>query len=346
MTMDRTHWQYWRKELAAPGSQPRNEVTVPVAGYWRADGAKSKPSWPVAVWYDDDGTPHHKVGNSQKDGHDEFSTFLTDATWSRCVAVEHADYLVAMDTGRWASDGKHARNMTEAELHDIDLAPGANAAPVEDTIEEQIAAAVAKADAIKVIKTEDEARVANELAAKLKLLFDMGDTERIKEKRPHDEAAAGVQAKWLPIINPASTARERLVGKDGVVKRWLKAEQARIDEEANQARLAQQAEDDRIRQENEKAAAEAADKGESAPAPIPAPEPPPAAAPQRARAGSTFGRATGLRKVTRAKITDIGKLLQALSTHKEMLEFAQTLANRAAKAGIPLDGMEIEEVME
>jgi hypothetical protein len=29
-----------------------------------------------------------------------------------------------------------------------------------------------------------------------------------------------------------------------------------------------------------------------------------------------------------------------------MLEFAQTLANRAAKAGIPLDGMEIEEVME
>lgn len=346
MTDQRTLWRYWRTELAAPGTQPRNEVTVPIAGYYRADGAKSKPSWPVAVWYDDDGTPHHKVGNNQKDGHDEFSMFLTDATWARCVAVTHDQYLIAMDTGRWPGDGKHARNMTEAELHDIDLAPGDNAAPVEDTIEEQIAAAVAKADAIKVIKNEDEARVANELAAKLKLLFDMGDTERIKEKRSHDEAAAAVQAKWLPIINPASTARDRLVGKDGVVKRWLKAEQARIDEEARQARIAAQAEADRIQQENEKAAAEAADKGEAAPAPIPAPEPPPAAEPQRARAGSTFGRATGLRKVTRAKITDIGKLLQALSTHKEMIEFAQTLANRAAKAGIPLDGMEIEEVME
>ena len=344
--MDRTHWAYWRKELAAPGSQPRNEVTGPVAGYWRADGAKTKPSWPVAVWYDDDGTPHHKVGNSQKDGEDAFSLFLTEATWLRCIAVQHAEYLVAMDTGRWPSDGKHARNMDEAELHDIDTASGDNAAPADESLAEQIAAAVAKAEAITSIKTEDEARIANELASKLKVLFDLGDAERIKEKRPHDQAAADVQAKWLPIISPATNARERLVGKDGVVKRWLKAEQARIDEEARKERdrIAEEAE--RVRQENEKATAEAAGKGEPAPAPIPAPEPAPAAEPQRARAGSTFGRATGLRKVTRAKITDIGKLLQALSTHKEMVEFAQTLANRAAKAGIPLAGMEIEEVME
>lgn len=339
-------WSYWRAELKAPGSQPRNEVEQRVAGYWRADGARTKPSWPVAVWYDEDGTPHHKVGNSQKDGDDQFLAFLSEATWLRTVAVTHADYLVAMETGKWPSDGKHARHMDAAELHDIDVKPGDNAAPVDETIAEQIDAAVAKAAAITSVKTDAEAQAANELADKLNALFKVGDAARAAEKLPHDNAAKAVQAKWLPIISPASDARERLVGKGGVVKQYLKAKQDRLDEEARKERERQQAEADRIRQENEKRAAEAADKGEAAPAPIPAPEPAPAAEPQRAQAGNSFGRATGLRKVTSAQIDDIEKLLIALKGHKEMVAFAQTLANRAAKAGITLDGMTILETLE
>lgn len=344
MTDQRTLYRYWRVELAAPGSQPRNEVEVPIDGFWRAVAAKSKADYPVAIWHDGDDEVI-KVGNKKFAGNMPEGNDFRDGTWNHCQAVTQEVYQAALDTGFWP-DGKNARKMDDAEKMGIDVGSGDNAAPIEETIEEQIDAAVAKAQAITSIKTEDEARVANELAAKLKILFDLGDAARVQEKAPHDQAAKDVQAKWLPIIVPASDARERLVGKGGLVKRWLQAEQARIDEEARIERQRIAAEAERIRQENEKAAAEATDKGEPAPAPVAAPDPAPAAEPQRARAGSTFGRATGLRKVTRAKITDISKLLQALSAHKEMVEFAQTLANRAAKAGIPLDGMEIITDME
>lgn len=336
-------YTYWKAEIAAPGSQSR-DTTEDVTGFWRHRAAKTKIDWPIAIWFEND-APKIKVGNSLTEGDDALLEFLSGGTWLNAVAVSHGDYLAAMETGLW-SDGKPARKMSEAERMGVEPVAGDNAAPVDESIADQIEAAVEKARQITKVETEAQAKAANELADRLHALFKLGDAERVKEKTPFDEGAKAVQAKWLPIINPASAERERLVGRGGVVKQWLKAEQDRLDREAAEERRRQQEEAERIRLENEKAAAEAAEAGEPTPEPIAPPEPVPAAEPQRARAGNSFGRATGLRKVTRAKIIDIGKLLQALSTHREMVEFAQTLANRAAKAGIPLDGMEIEETME
>ena len=335
-------WKFWSADLKE--QQDHANLTDIGQGFWRQRSAKSKPDYPIAVWFEED-APVIKVGNSVKRGADELLVFLSEATWLNSIAVTHADYKSAMDSGFW-SDGKPARKMDEAERHGIDVSAGDNAAPVEETLAEQIATAVAKAEAITKISTEADAKAANELAEKLNVLFKLGDAERAKEKAPFDQGAKDVQARWLPIINPATEARERLVGKGGLVKRWLMEEQRKIDEAAAAERKRIIDEGEAARRANEQAAAEAADKGVPAPEPIAAPAPAPAAEPPRARAGSSFGRATGLRKTVRANITDISKLLQALATHKEMLEFAQTLANRAAKAGIPLDGMEIVETME
>lgn len=340
--MSDQNWTFWRSDLASP--QDHNNVTEPGSGFWRCRAAKTKPDWPIAIWWDGV-TPNVKVGNNLTTGDDALLEFLSGSTWLKATAVSHADYKQAIDTGKWP-DGKPARHMDEAEKHDISTEPGDNAAPIEETLAEQIAAAVEKAQAITKITNADEARAANELADKLAALFKTGDAKRAEEKRPHDEAAKAVQAKWLPIITPATDARERLVGRGGLVKQWLKAEQDRIDREHREEKERQRQEAERIRQENEKAAAEAAEQGKDAPAPIPQPEPETPAVAPRAQAANSLGRATGLRKVTRAKITDMGKLLLALQDHREMREFAQTLANRAAKAGIPLDGMEIEETME
>lgn len=340
----------WFSELKTPTDPERrgdrSHDAAVLSGFWRAVAAKTKPDYPVAIWAGDEGKILFQIGRKLRNTieHEAEWNDFAESTWLHCIAVRENDYHNAVLGGFWP-DGKPARQMDTAERMGIDVKSGDNRAPVDETIEEQIAAAVAKADAIVAVTSEADARVANELAEKLAVLFKMGDAERVKEKTPFDEGAKAVQAKWLPIINPATDARTRVIA---LTKAWLKAEQKRIDDAAAEERRKRQAEVDaeneRIRAENAKRMEEADQSGkdvdlqpEVAAAPVEAP---------KAKAASTYGRSTGLRKVTRAKIIDIEKLLIALATHKEMVEFAQTLANRAAKAGIPLDGMEIEETME
>lgn len=335
-------YQIWRAELT--GKEPERMNVDPQDGFWRLDGARTKPSYPVAIWHPATGTKAIvRIGRRDiEEDSDEWFEFGQNG-WMHCVAVEKTAYDEARATGRWA-DNKPARQMDEAEKLGIDVSTGGNNPPLNDAIGDQIAAAVESAQKITAVTNADEARKANEMAERLAGLFKIGDAERDKEKRPHDEASKAVQAKWLPIITPASDERTRVLK---LAKDWIKAEEARLAREAQAERQRQQAaidkENERIRLENEKAKGEAPAgaevelQPELAPAVVETP---------KVQATSTYGRATGLRTVKKGKITDIVKLLTALSTHKEMVEFAQTLANRAAKAGIPLDGMEIEEVRE
>lgn len=350
----------WREGFKNPDAierDPIGDIAVLISGFWRIEGAKTKPSYPCAIYVQETATGPltiFQIGRRKPMNNlehpKEWVDFI-DGSWRKCLPVTKGDWAQALETGFWPIDNKPSRQMGEAEKLGIDVKPGDNRAPVDETISEQIAAAVAKADAIKDVSNDADARTANELADKLNVLFKLGDAERVKEKTPFDQGAKDVQAKWLPIITPATDARERLIGKDGLVKRWLRAEQKRIDDAAAEERRKRQAEVDaeneRIRAENAARVAAQAEAGVPDEAPDLLPEVTAAPVePVRAKAASTFGRSTGLRKVTRGKIIDIGKLLQALSTHKEMVEFAQTLATRAAKAGIELEGMEIETVME
>lgn len=348
-------YAYWYSELQAQldGFVPTIDAPkkdqwdekASISGYWRVRAAKTKPDTSVMIYRPDPAVDSYiyQVGRQQPrasaDDEKAFYDFIS-STFPHCSAVKRAEYDAAMtaDVGVWPSDGKDVWAKTVAEK--LDIQPGDNLATTEELIADRISTLVEKANAIERVTTADEARLANELSERLKVLFDEGDAARAKEKAPFDQGAKVVQDKWLPIIVPAKNARDRLVAPGGLVKQWLKAEDDRIRKEADDARRKRQAE---IDAENAAKAKEAEEKGEEAPPPVVLAEP---VAPTRPKAASTFGRSTGLRKVTRAKITDIVKLVAALATHKEMVEFAQTLANRAAKAGITLDGMEIEETME
>lgn len=308
-------WQYWRAELKAPGSQPRNEVEQRVAGYWRADGAKSKPSWPVAVWYDEDGTPHHKVGNSQKDGEDLFLQFMSEATWLRCVAVPHIDYLVAMETGLWPSDGKHARHMDEAERHGIDITPGDNAAPVEEALDDQIASLASKIDKTPEPASQEQANALSGLLDKMRTLLRLAEAERVKEKEPHKTAAENVDAKWRIIKTPGERAG---IAGEARRKAFLKKEQARLNE--------------RIRAENEKRAAEALPPAEAA----------------RAAAGAAFGRVTGLKKVRVVDVVDFHVLGNHLidGGDEDMQAYLMDRAKKATRAKVTLPGVTTKEELQ
>lgn len=356
-------WAQWRSELREPlalerrGDRPSEPARM--SGYWRKVGARTEFDEPIAIWTED-GMDVIQFGFDDKaerwsapaiiniDGR-RWTSFL-QWSWIKCEAVEKADWSSAIDTGRWP-DGKASRRMDVAEKLGIDVEAGDNAAPVSEQIEDQINSAVDSAKKITEVKNAADARKANEMAERLNGLFNMGDAERDKQKRPHDDASKAVQAHWLPIINPAKDERTRVIR---LAKDWMRAEEQRLLAEAEMDRLAKQvaidAENKRIADENAKRIADAQEQGtidqpDVEPELI-APLAPAAVEKPKVQATSTYGRASSLRTVKKAEITDIGKLLVSLSTHKEMVEFAQTLANRAAKAGITLDGMKIIEVRE
>lgn len=346
--MTATNYAYWRQELKTPG-QSRDTADTPTNGFYRAKAAKTKPDYPVAIWHttDVDEVEIIKIGNKQIDGKSAEGNDFRDGTWQHCEAVTNEVYDAAMETGFWP-DGKNARKMSDEERMGIDISAGDNAAPIEESLAEQIESAVAKASAITSVKTEAEAKAANELADKLQTLFKLGEAERVKEKTPHDEAAKAVQAKWLPIINPASDARERLVGKGGLVKQWLKVEQDKIDAaaRAERQRLAEEAE--RIRLENEKRAAEAAEAGEPEPAPVMPEISAPAVETQRATAGSTFGRSSGLRKVTVVDTIDVAVLTKHFidSADEDFSTYLNTRAAKAVRAKVKLPGVTTKDQMQ
>lgn len=355
-------WRYWRAELKAPGSMPR-DTNDRVAGYYRSDGARTKPSWPVAVWYDIDGTPNVKVGNSHKIGEAEYMTFKGEATWLRCVAVEHAEYLAAMEFGRW-SDGKHARHLDAEEK--LDIIPDTPADEGGNMVDEdgqpidqfwaQIKAKLEKAQeaitALGKIDTEDKA---TKMAAQIEILREagkLGEAQRKIEKAPWDTGAAAVQTKWVPVLTPASDAIK--LGVDAIDK-FQKAERARLqaiaDEEARvererlQAIADAEAETERARLQAIADAA-AAEKGQTAEAVVVEAEVVEVAAPvvEAPRVSTAYGRAVTKAVHRKGKIVDQAKFIKAIKDGDDFKEFLQNKANALARAKTKVAGMEIEEV--
>lgn len=361
--MSNEDYHYWRQELKAPGTLMR-DTNQRVAGYWRSDGARTKPSWGVAIWYDDDGTPHVKIGNSQKDGEAEYMTFKTEATWLRCSAVPHADYLVAMETGFWPSDQKHARHL-DAETK-LDIIPDTPAEEGGNMVDEdgkpidqfwaQIRDKLAKAEAaIFLLGKIDSEDKATKLAAQIEILREagkLGEAQRKIEKAPWDTGAAAVQTKWVPILTPASDAIK--LGVEAIDK-YQKAERARLqaiaDEAARVERVRLQAiadETARVEQERLQALADAAaaEKGmtaelveveaeqvEVAPVVVEAP-----------RVSTAYGRAVTKAVVRKGKIVDQAKFIKAIKDGDDFKEFLQNKANALARAKTKVAGMEIEGV--
>lgn len=349
--MAQNDWATWQAEIGGAMVDHQNlGIEHGIVGYWRMEGARTKPAYPVALWRPDGAeSMTFQIGrqrpmNSATDA-TEWAEFLGSG-WLHCKAVRKAEWASALEHGIWPSDGKDSRQRTDDEKLGIAPTEGGNNPPREELIEDQIAAAVESAKKIEKVTNADEARKANEMAERLQALYRLGDAERDAQKRPHDEAAKAIQARWLPIITPAEMERKRLIA---AAKEWIKAEEVRVAREAEAERKRRQAEIDAaneaIRKANEEAAGNAPIgvevelQQEIAPAKVETP---------KVQAGSTYGRATGLRTVTRANVTDMKALLLALlaTKHPELLALAQKLADRAAVAGIPLDGMEITKTRE
>jgi hypothetical protein len=195
---------------------------------------------------------------------------------------------------------------------DLSHDPSTNAPPVDEVLKDQITEAITSAEKFETVKTQGEADKAAEILDRLRKLWKDGDTARATEKKPHDDAASKVQAKWLPVIDPARIAATELKGK---VAAFLKAEEDRV-------RIAH---------------AQAAEGDAEAAMPLP-----------KVQARTAYSRATSLRTVRRGWITDHKKFVAALIKNKDQdfIDFLTNKANALARAKTTLPGMEIKETKE
>ncbi|MBL4691725.1 MAG: hypothetical protein JKY92_00120 [Magnetovibrio sp.] len=209
-----------------------------------------------------------------------------------------------------------------------------NAPPSEfETLLDEIESAAGLVEGLQ-IDNQKSADQAQNVRDRLNALSKQADSLRVAEKRPHDDAGKAVQAKWKPLVDQAKGAADSIRGLLTAYIRKVKAEEDARQREAEAKRIADiEAAAKKAEKQGEdpaKAAAKAA--AETTPEPEPA---------KTQSFGGSYGKKASTRAVKSAKIIDFDKTLMALKDHAEMREFVQKLANRAAKAGVPLDGVEI-----
>ncbi len=190
------------------------------------------------------------------------------------------------------------------------------------------------------IENQGQADAVGRIVAETKKLRKDADAARAEEKRPHDEAAKAVQAKWKPLLDRAETIIEaaqrplttylaKLAAQQAEAERIAREEAERKAQEAIAAARKAESMDDlehakALQDEADKAAKEAAKAG-------------------RAKAHVAGGeRAIGLRSYKVATVTDRRAALNWIAKHDPaaLTAFIEEYATRHAPTR-PMDGVEV-----
>lgn len=178
------------------------------------------------------------------------------------------------------------------------------------------------------VTTPEEAEAIDLLIKMARSARDEADKQRAAEKKPHDDAAKAVQARWKPLVDSAQRILDVCLEKVGS---WRVAEAKRKQDEADRAaaaaELQRQAEIDATRAAaGNLAALEEADQQA-------------AAADQAERVAKAAGKAAktgnGLRTVVRAEITDFAAAARFYwaPERERFVALVQEFAQRDARAG-------------
>jgi hypothetical protein len=197
------------------------------------------------------------------------------------------------------------------------------------------------------VTTQAMADKIGELMSRLRLAEKTADALRVREKKPYDDAAKAVQAKWKPVLEKASRAVE--VCKQALSP-FLKAEAQRLrDEQAAahaksealhqeaRAAFAEAKGGDLAAREAAEAKAREADRAGRESARLEGVKP---------QAGSDFGRVIHLRKRKVVTVVNAAALAKHLwmTNRQEYDQFLQETAERYARLGLVLPGVKVEEV--
>jgi hypothetical protein len=190
------------------------------------------------------------------------------------------------------------------------------------------------------IETQEQADAVGRIVSEVKKLRKDMDAARAEEKRPHDEAAKAVQAKWKPSLEradtiidaaqrPLTTFLAKLAAAQMERERLARAEADRLAQEAIAAQRQAESLDDLERVNDLQKAADKAAK-------------------DAARAGKAkahvagVDRAIGLRSYTVATVTNRRAALEWIMKNDPdaLAEFVAEYARRNAPTR-PMDGVEV-----
>lgn len=298
-------YDFWRRRMA--GEVVPIHDGEPQAGFYRLKTRNG--AWqPVAYWFGKDGALRCRVAGQDINE----QTAKERWPWASKTPISHEVYKSVVAGGPWP-------DQHEAVTRDRANSTGA---PDENSWEgltdriEDLARDAEKIIAAGPAQDQDAVDRAADLANRLAELHKSADIARAAEKRPHDEAAKAVQARWLPLLNTAEIYKRI---KSAVITPFLVAEESK--------RKAAEAEAKRL-------AAEAAKAGE----PIPDPSPVQRAAP---KAGAGGRRSVALRPVKVVTITDRPALLAFFAENPIITEALQKMAEKAVAAGVDVPGVTV-----
>lgn len=327
MTYDFWHLALAGEEVGGP-KLPVNDGECH-EGFWRKRTAQAGPFVPVATW-EQDGQMVALVNGKPADPA-EIWTYIC----RHPVSEEH--YHERLEKGRWWDEDEAVVASRGNLTHDAST-NNPPATPLED-LTDQIETALKGVDAYAKIVSDEEASKAQSLRSRLLDLSGDAEKKRVKEKQPHLDAGRAVDDAWNPLVRTAKAGADKLRAAMSAYE----TEQKRLRDAAEAKAAAEKAAREKAAADALKAAQAA---GEPAPAVTPPPEPepvpePPKAASMQIRGGS--GRAASKQMVKIATVVDIDKAFQSLKTHPELVALISTLAQRAVKAGFPVDGVSVEE---
>ncbi|MER8602836.1 hypothetical protein NKH48_03440 [Mesorhizobium sp. M1233] len=356
-------YAYWREEQAQPGVNARDTDRRDLAGFYRMKGAKTKPDYPVALWMNAAEKLLLKVGRQKpiEEKTDAFWDFLGSG-WFHCIAVEHAEYLKAFETGEW-SDGKPARqvekvveppkepeqapapqevaNAPSVRIPGVPVAAGDNGGPpLGQEIAEQVKAENLLLNQLTAtpVTDKDTAEKVGECVNRLRALKSRGEKEHEIAKAPWLEGGRIVDNAFNPSVKAAAAGIK--LGADRVTA-FLRAEQARLEAIALVEAAAKQAELNRQAKEQAELAGKPVEEVEVR-----------QVQPKQvlAKVGGAAGRSitANQRRHYRAEITNFYALLDALKDEPAIREAVEAIAHRLANtkdAAIPA-GMKVVEAQQ
>jgi hypothetical protein len=300
-------YDFWRRRIA--GEVVPIHDGEPQAGFYRLrtrDG-----NWqPVAYWFAKDGSLRCRVGARDIDE----QTANERWPYASKTPISHEVYKAVINGELWPDQHESVvRDRINSDAAPADDSFDALKDRIEDLARDAQALVEAGAAA-----DQNAADRASDLANRLAELQKTADAARAAEKKPHDEAAAAVQAKWKPLLGTADIYRRI---KEAVITPFLVGEEKK-------RRLAEAA--------ARKAAEEAAKAGE----PIPEPVAQRTTAP---KAGSGGRRSVALRSVKVVTITDRAALLAFFAENPIITDALQKMAEKATAAGVNVPGVTVTE---
>ncbi|MGH6791822.1 MAG: hypothetical protein ACRECF_03695 [Methyloceanibacter sp.] len=336
--MARDPYQWWLDAIAGEGAEISADEAQP--GFYRARKGKS---WiPVAIWWQGETGEDGEAAGDEKlvclvgfadtatelDPHDTWGERSSNPVTVWLAVAKHPvteeAYRQAFDTGRWPDDAPDVPrgigdNLPEEPVDQIKAELEGESEIVEEFLKSPI---MTQAQAEQVGPWVDRLRKTAQRADKL----------REEEKAPHWQACKDVDDKWrLPIAWATELAQKLKVHLTPFLQ-----EQDRIRREAARKAAAEEA---KLREEASKVKSEAAREDLERQA---------AAARQRTvvenPSAGRVGAKVSLRHEKIPEITDYDALLLHLKDRPEIKEVVESLARRAAKAGIELPGMKIIEI--